>query len=315
MIRIETSALDEEVARQYTAAAAAFVEWESAAALADEYAGGMVWKRVKSFEYLVRTSRKGKQTSLGRRTADAEARFESFFLTKTELEARLKSLRRSVERQERVNKALRVGRVPTPLIEFLQKLHQRSSPAALVAIGPESLFAYESAAAHRFDASLVPTAFDRSDAPRRLVLGTHEDAVEALDALRVADASIKPVQGAPGQFRNASGLEVTLISADPVAREDPTVFWATPKRDRAWLAAAPRWSEVVVGSTGRMARLPTVDPRAFVMHLDWQAATGAADARAIAIAEAVERLVGQALPQFDFAKLPDDEPTPGRIPD
>ena len=308
MIRIETTALDEEVARQYRAAVATFVEWERAAVLADEYAGGMVWKRVKSFEYLVRTSRKGKQTSLGRRTADAEARFESFFATKTELEAHLKKLRKSVGHHERVNKAVRVGRVPTPLIEFLQKLDQGSSPAALVAIGPESLFAYESAAARRFDASLVPTAFGRSPASRPLVLATHADEEEALEALRTADASIKPVHGAPGQFRSASGLEVTLISADLVGLVDPAVFWATPKRDSAWLAAAPRWSEIVVGSTGRMARLPTVDPRAFVMHLDWQAATGIADARAIAIAEAVERLVGQALPQFDFAELPDAAP-------
>jgi len=310
MIRIETTVLDEDVARQYRAAVAAFVEWECVAALADEYAGGMIWKRVKSFEYLVRTSRKGKQTSLGRRTADAETRFESFFARKAELEARVKKLRKSMGHHERVNKALRVGRVPTPLIGFLQKLHQRSSPAALVAIGPESLFAYESAATRRFDASLVPTAFGRSDASQPLVLATHADAEEALDALRVADASIKPVHGAPGQFRSASGLEVMLISADLVEPVDPAVFWAAPKRDLAWLAAAPRWSEVVVGSTGRMARLPTVDPRALVMHLDWRASMGIGDTRAIAIAEAVERLVGQALPQFDFAKLPDAAEAP-----
>ena len=304
MIRIETSALDEDVARQYGAAAATYVEWESAAALADEYAGGMVWKRVKSFEYLVRTSRKGKQTSLGRRTADAEARFESFFLAKTELEAHLKRLRRSVERQERVNKALRVGRVPTPLVEFLRKLHQSTSAAALYLVGPESLFAYESAAARRFDTSLIPAPFDQSDAPRPLLLASGEQATEALEALRATDASIKPIQGSPGQFRNASGRQFTVISTDLANPVDADVFWAAPKRDQAWLAAAPRWSAIVVGSTGRMARLPTVDPRAFVMHLDWLAATGIGDARAIALAEAVERLVAQALPQFDFAKLP-----------
>jgi hypothetical protein len=36
MIRIETTALDEDVARQYLAAVATFVESERAAALADE---------------------------------------------------------------------------------------------------------------------------------------------------------------------------------------------------------------------------------------------------------------------------------------
>jgi hypothetical protein len=69
------------------------------------------------------------------------------------------------------------------------------------------------------------------------------------------------------------------------------------------LVSAPRFSSVVVGTSGHMARMNTVHPLAFVAFKRWLAARPDRDplkrSRDLLQAETVERLVDEYLPQLE----------------
>ena len=48
-------------------------------------------------------------------------------------------------------------------------------------------------------------------------------------------------------------------------------FWVVKARNADWLLSAPKFSEIVVGISGKMARMNTVDPRAFALFKLWMA--------------------------------------------
>lgn len=76
------------------------------------YQGGMYWKRQDAYEYLVRTTPDNRQKRLGPRSPETEKTYERFMVHKREVEARLQSLTSTLREAERMNKALKVGRVP-----------------------------------------------------------------------------------------------------------------------------------------------------------------------------------------------------------
>lgn len=77
-IHLESLDLSPDAARQYIDARSTFVELERSKKNTLQYRGGMVWKTVDAKDYLIRTSTKGGQKSLGRRSAETEAMFQSF---------------------------------------------------------------------------------------------------------------------------------------------------------------------------------------------------------------------------------------------
>ena len=73
----------------------------------------MRWKTVRDTEYLFRdTDRKGNGKSLGRRSAQTEALLASFVEGRSAAQARLQGITEKIQEQARLNKALRLSRVP-----------------------------------------------------------------------------------------------------------------------------------------------------------------------------------------------------------
>lgn len=79
---------------------------------ARHYGGGMYWKRQGGYEYLVKAAGR-RQKVLGPRDTASEATFAQFSQRKAALQTRLASLEQELSRAERLNKAVRVGRVPS----------------------------------------------------------------------------------------------------------------------------------------------------------------------------------------------------------
>jgi hypothetical protein len=75
---LEIADIDPDAARQYIDAHAAFTELERSRKNALQIRGGMVWKTVNGADYLIRTTPKGGQTSLGRRSMDTESIYAKF---------------------------------------------------------------------------------------------------------------------------------------------------------------------------------------------------------------------------------------------
>ena len=109
--RLENIEIDPDAARQYIDARSTFVELERTKRNAVQVRGGMVWKTVDGKEYLIRTSTTGGQNGLGRRSAQSEAMYQSFTEKKQLTEGRISGLKSSMAKHERMNRALKVGRM------------------------------------------------------------------------------------------------------------------------------------------------------------------------------------------------------------
>lgn len=316
---METVDLVEDVIRQYIDAKQAFLALRQAESKLTEYRGGMVWKTVKDHDYLIRTSIRGAQKSLGPRSPETEAIFQKFTSGKTRAEQLRAGLRQALERHRRLNRALRVGRTPDIIIDILNGLQQAGMADKFTVIGTNALYAYETAAGVRIEAGHLATRdFDLLwDNRRKLSLAIQEGplAQGMLGFLRRIDSSFTLRDDQLYTAVNKDGYEVDILRRmGPGSDNEPgqitTIaedFWAVKARNADWLLSAPKFSEVIVGTSGRMARMTTVDPRAFALFKLWMAEQTdreyAKRVRDTSQARIVVQLISEYLPQFSFEEI------------
>lgn len=276
-------ALPDAAARQLIDAQAVFAEFRRVTASARSVRGGMYWKRQGKYEYLVRTAANGRQRRIGARSAETEAAYSQFTQRKSELETRLKSLQTALEETERVNRALKVGRVPAIVVDLLRALDDVELGEHFPIVGTHALYAYETAAGvHIASGALATQDVDLLwDARKR---------VSFLAAMRELDrpllAVLKSVDPTfvrnPDRLEaaiNAKAFEVEFLKRPPEG-DDPHPFRFSSDEDdllpvqalRAGvLTNAPRFEHVVVAATGRMALMRTIAPLDFVRFKRWMA--------------------------------------------
>lgn len=268
--------LTEDQLRQYIDAESAYRAWEQAHHAASQVRGSMFWRQDRGHEYLVRSSATARQTRLGARSPETEAMYARFTERKSALQARVQTLRDTVERHERLNRALRVGRCPAIVVAILQRFEQYGLTEQLLTVGTHALYAYEAAAGVRIAPQALATQdvdvlFDTRQ--RVSFLSRLQEADMAfIDVLRKADKSFEVRDDQLQTAVNAQGFEVDVIRRD--ARDgDPHPLrmshkehdlWAVQVGTGAQMVSAARFSQVVVASNGAMARMHTLAPEAFV---------------------------------------------------
>jgi hypothetical protein len=152
--------IPDNAARQLIDSITVFSEFSRVKKQAKNYAGSMYWKTENGYEYLVKTKlRSRKQERLGPRTEATEKIFTEFNERKTAVEARLKSLQDAVREAERLNKALKVGRVPSLVVDILNVLNEHELNQHFTVVGTHALYAYELAAGVR----IIPSALATQD--------------------------------------------------------------------------------------------------------------------------------------------------------
>lgn len=311
---LERMDLDPDAARQYIDARAAFLELERTKKGALQYRGGMVWKTVDAKEYLVRTSTTGGQKSLGRRSAETEAMYNNFTSRKQTVEERLAGLKAAVAKHERMNRALRVGRMPNIAVNILARLAQAGLGEFFRIVGTHALYAYEAAAGVRFASEITSTRdIDLLwDTRKRLTFMQRllQDSPSMLAALQKVDKTFEVIEDQKYTAINKDGFEVDIIrriakEGDPhpirlsAAEED---FWVVQAKRADELMNAPEFAEVVVAQNGTMALLTTIHPGVFVNFKRWMAQEPDRDPlkrrRDLLQADAVELVLNERLPQL-----------------
>lgn len=277
-------ALPDAAVRQGIDSATVFTEFQRVRDEARGVAGGMYFKRQGDYEYLVRTSPDNRQQRIGPRSPETEAIHASFTTKKTRIEARLKSLRQALREAERLNKALKVGRVPAIVVALLQALHDAGLAEHFRVVGTHALYAYETAAGVRITPGALATQdvdllWDARTRVRFLADMARLD-TSMIDVLRRADPSFERKEGQLETAINARGFQVDFLRRQPEG-DDPHPFrfsddegdlWPVQARRAAVLGSAPVFRQVVTGTTGAMAVMRTVDPRTFVAFKRWMAA-------------------------------------------
>lgn len=268
--------LSDNTARQVIDSATIFDEFVRVKNQARPYAGGMYWKRQGDYEYLAKTLPDNRQRRVGPRSTDAEKIYQEFTARKRELETRLKSLREALTDAERLNKALKAGRVPSIVVSVLQTLEVAGLGQHFTVVGTHALYAYEPAAGVRIvQGALAAQDVDLLwDARRRVRFITDLGSLDAsmLRVLQRADATFLRKKGQNETAINAKGFEVDFLRRQPEGG-DPYPFRFSCDQDDLWpvqavrasvLTNAPRFNHVVISATGRMTLMRTIAPESFV---------------------------------------------------
>ena len=304
--------LPDNAARQIIDSSTVFGEWRRAVAQARPYSGGMYFKKEGEYEYLVKTHPNNRQERMGRRSPETEQILERFTTRKQEAEARSKSLRDALREAQRMNKAVKAGRVPDKVIAVLNALDEAGLLDHFTVVGTHALYAYESAAGVR----IVPGALATQDvdllwdARRRMqflsTMGRLDKSM--LQVLQSADRSFRRKDGQAESAIDDKGFEVDFLRREHVG-DDPHPFRFTDDENDLWpmqaeraavLTSAPRFEHVVISSTGRMALMRTIAPAAFVEFKRWMSTSAshrpAAKRRRDALqADIVQKLLDEGL--------------------
>lgn len=199
-----------------------------------------------------------------------------FTVRKLELEARLKSLRAALTDAERLNKALKVGRVPSMVVSVLQTLEDAGLGQHFTVVGTHALYAYETAAGVRIvQGALATQDVDLLwDARRRVRFITDIGKLDSsmLRVLQRAAPTFLRKEGQAETAINAKGFEVDFLRRQPEG-DDPHPFRFSDDEDDLWpvqavrasvLTNAPRFEHVIISATGRMTLMRTIAPESFV---------------------------------------------------
>jgi hypothetical protein len=308
--------LSPAITRQYIDAVAVFDALAEASEEAAQVRGGMYWHAGPASspqaQYLVRTSPAGAETSLGRRTPETQAIYDKFMQRKKASAERITGLKAALDQQQRLNRALRVGRVEPLVVALLNRLASTRLSEYFRVVGTHALYAYEAAAGVRLEADALATRdIDLLwDTRKRIIFSTQLARVDSsmLGVLKKVDSSFRIRRGQKYTAVNKDGFEVDIIrreqtDADPHpiklsdADED---FWVAQARRASVLLDSPRFSAVIVATNGTMARMHTVHPATFVAFKRWLAGQPDRDPlkrrRDVLQADAVQVLLEQYLP-------------------
>ena len=299
--------------RQYIDAETVFEERRRVMKAADQLRGGMIWREVSGGRYLIRTSSRSAQRSLGPETKKTTEIYRSFMARKAEIAERLATIETVFDEQRRLNRALRVGRVPKIVVDVLNVLEKAGLQENFTVVGTHALYAYESACGVRF----VPQAMATRDIDllfdtrKHLAFFSRMKASEAsfIGLLQKADKSFVRLEDQKETARNAQGFEVDVIrriaeDGDPHPLrmiDDEEDIWAVQASTGNRILGSPRFEQMVVATNGEMASMITMHPMDFVSVKRTLATYVNRDplkrSKDVLQADLVEKLVRERMPQ------------------
>lgn len=262
--------------RQQIDSASAFGALARAQTESAQVRGFMFWRTQAGGKYLIRSSEKGRQTSLGPDSDATRQIYDKFTQRKARAAERLRGLKATLQTQTRLNRALRVGRAPAIVIDTLNALADAGVGEQFLVIGTPSLYAYETAAGVRIGDHAAATQdidllFDTFDTHKRLGFLQTMQGISLIDILRRADKTFRVREDQAHTAVNASGFEIDVtqrlsMEDDPhpmrmnQAEDD---FWAVQISMGSAQLNAAHLTQTVIATNGKMATMRAVQPLEF----------------------------------------------------
>ncbi len=253
--------------------------WREARRQKQAHQYGMKWVRAADHEYLVRLrDARGNGKSLGPRSPETEQIYAAFTAGKQRADERFTALSAALKQQTRLNRAVRLGRLPTLIGRILHTLDQTRAEHYFTVIGTYALYAYETMAAVQFSMDLLASGdVDLLYDPRKPLALTAEklDAQGLLGLLRKVDQSFAVIAAQPFRAVNQEGFMVDLVIPPEGMRVNRPVRFAEEDLVAAevpslqWLLNSPRVEATVIAADGKPVLMRSPDPRAFAIHKAW----------------------------------------------
>lgn len=260
---------------QYINAEATFNALAQAKKEVKPYVGFMRWKEVSGKKYLIKWTPPDEQRSLGVMTPENANAVEKFQKNKEIAESRVKSLTEELDLHKKMNRALRVGRVPDVVVNTINAVRDAGLEDHFIVIGTHAIYAYETAAGVMFPGDGLATEdIDfLLDTRKQVKFFTQIKRLDSsfLEILQKADKTFQMVEDQLYTAINSKGFQVDVVrrmagDVDPHPmrlsdKEDD--FWAVQIPSGGKLLGARPFEQVVVSSNGNMARMLTVHPLDF----------------------------------------------------
>ena len=268
--------LTENQSRQYIDAQALMRAQVEALEDAAQVRGSMIWRELRGVRYLIRTSTKSAQKTIGPDNADTQAIYARFMERKQGATARVKSLAARLDEQRKLNRLYGVGRAPNVIVKVLDALQKAGISDQFLTVGTNAMYAYESACGVRVGNEAMATRdmdllFDTRQ--RAAFVSTLRRLDSSLLAvLRKADPSFRVLRDQLQTAVNDDGYEIDIIrrtakDGDPhplrmSANEDD--LWAVQVSSGEKMVSGRKFGQLVVANSGQMAVMQTLHPLDFV---------------------------------------------------
>jgi hypothetical protein len=275
------------------------------ASLELERLGSLIWQTSKGKRYLCEQHQRVRK-SLGRETPELAERKEKHDARKKVLTASVKGLKKRLDSMAPVNRALKLGRIPTIAARILRELDREDLLGShIIVVGTNALFAYEAATGTLLDSEHVATGdadllwdtkqsllLATTDVPREGLLGI----LQRADKSFKADYALNPT--------NDDGYIVDLLCAETEDFQTMKVdadIEATQMAGVQWLLSPPYLDTTIIAEDGYPVRIVVPEPRTFALHKFWVSQRPDRNPlkrpRDVAHARLVADLVGQYLQQ------------------
>lgn len=253
--------------------------WREAVWRHHDYRYGMRWKSVNGVDYLQRLiNAAGNSKSLGRRSPETEQLYAQYSTGKALALEKYQGLKARLADQSRLNRAVRLGRLPSIVGVILQRLDEARALADLRVVGTHAIYAYESMAGAELKMELLASGdVDLLYDVRKQVsiIAKKLEGSGLLGLLQKVDKTFAISSDQRFRAVNKDGFMVDLIGQEKGMRFTKPALMAAGDLEVVevpnleWLANAPRMEQVVIASNGEPLMMPVPDPRAFAIHKAW----------------------------------------------
>ena len=244
---------------------------------------------------------------------ETEALLAAFSEGRVAAQERLKLITEKIQEQARLNKALRLNRVPRVVARVLRELDRAGLHDSFTVIGTQALYAYEAAGGAHFLLELLASGdVDlRYDARQKMtVVSDKLDGEGLLGLLKKADKTFECVRENGYRAANAGQFMVDLVVAPRGMQDSENITFAesdlvaTEVPGLQWLLNSPKLDAVAIDEDGWPVPMRVPDPRAFAMHKVWLSGLPEREPikkpRDLEQAQAVAKLVQAEMPHLSF---------------
>lgn len=260
-----------------------YVAWLDSKRSLNALATSMFWTVKDGVDYLnIKKASSDNGTTIGRRSVDTEAQFQSYTDTKTRLKDRIHSIDEQLRERASLYRRLRLPAIPDRQAEILRRIDIEGMLGAdLMVVGTNAFVAYELACGARFPTGNEETEdFDMAwcrGTKASLASGTSSKSANGAGGkslfkiLKSLDSSYEINQRKPYQAVNQDGYEVELLAAPsthPLPKSEPFEPMLTLV-EQEWLLNGSPLSVVVATVRGRACPLYVPDPRWMALHKMW----------------------------------------------
>ena len=277
----------------------------------------MLWQKHKGgYELLVKEHLKsGKREYLGKKSDETQLLRVNFENSKAKVKERLSTLKQKMLKEEKLNKIEGIARTPKELVAIFAKINELGLDEKVIAIGTNSLYAYEARAVVMMEQEHLATRdidlLNKKEKGISFIFNEIMTTKNATELLHSIDSTFQKSKDVPYRFINNNGVWIELInpmshSVKQESFKDNLFEDVMPlaMQGMQWLENSRLFKELIIADNGKCAFITTIHPVEYAIYKNWLSAQEDRDfikhTRDLMQSRLVTTLIQEHLPNIDL---------------